>query len=110
MTNGPTRPFERALHTFATGGPIPICVGAFGETNTLFDKLIIKLANLAAKTPYGQQLLPYPLQSGRGANTLLHIQFRCVLGVQFAKANARHKLECLHLVGSTRDEAVYLAS
>jgi hypothetical protein len=61
MTNGPTGPFERALHTFATGGPIPICVGAFGETNTLFDKLIIKLANLAAKTPYGRQLLPYPL-------------------------------------------------
>jgi hypothetical protein len=52
MTNGPTGPFEKALHTFATGGPIPICVGAFGETNTSFDKLVIKLANLAAKTPY----------------------------------------------------------
>jgi hypothetical protein len=46
MTNGPTGPFEKALHTFATGGPIPICVGAF-------DKLVIKLANLAVKTPYG---------------------------------------------------------
>jgi hypothetical protein len=50
MTNGPTGHFEKALHTFATGGPIPICVGAFGETNTSFDKLVIKLANLAAKT------------------------------------------------------------
>jgi hypothetical protein len=42
-TNGPTRPFEKALHTFATGGPIPICVGAFGETNTSFDKLVINI-------------------------------------------------------------------
>jgi hypothetical protein len=110
-TNGPTGPFEKALLTFATGGPIPICVGVFGETNTSFDKLVIKLANLAAKTPYGQRLLPYPLQSGCGADTLLHIQFRHLLGVQFVKANARHKkLERLHLVGSTGDEAVHLAN
>jgi hypothetical protein len=32
------------------------------------------------------------------------------IGVQFVKANARHKLERLHLVGSTRDEAVHLAN
>jgi hypothetical protein len=83
--------------------PIPICVGAF-------DKLVIKLANLAVKTPYGWQLSPYPLQSGCGANTLLHIQFHHVLGVQFVKANARHKLEHLHLVGSMSDEAVHLAN
>jgi hypothetical protein len=91
-------------------GPIPICVGAFGETNTSFDKLVIKLANLAAKTPYGRRLSPYPLQSGHGADTLLRIQFCHVLGVQFVKANARHKQERLHLVGSTRDEAVHLAT
>jgi hypothetical protein len=43
-------------------------------------------------------------------HTLLRIQFRHVLGVQFVKVNARHKLERLHLVGSTRDEAVHLAN
>jgi len=107
--NGPSGPFEKALRTFATSGPIPVVVGAFGETNKEFDKIVIMCSKLAAKTNYGRRLSPHAVGSGQGADTLLRIQFRRVLGVQFVKANARHKLERLHLVGSTPEEAIRLA-
>jgi hypothetical protein len=61
----------------------------------------------AAKNSIRPTTIAYPLQSGCGADTLLRIQFHHILGVQFVKANARHKLERLHLVGSMRDEAVF---
>jgi len=107
--NGPTGPFERALRTFATGGPIPVVVGAFGETNKEFDKLIIMCSKLAAKTAYGRRLSPHALGSGRGADSILRSQFRRVLGVQFVKADARLKLERVHLVGATPEEAIHLS-
>jgi hypothetical protein len=103
--NGPSGPFEKALRSFATGGPIPIVFGAFGEVNKGCDKVINMLAKLAAKTTFGKSLAPCRSASKLGAETLLRIQFRRVLGVQIAKANARLKLQRLHLVGSTPDEA-----
>jgi hypothetical protein len=42
-TNGPSGPFEKALRTFATGGPIPLVVGAFGETNRELDKIVVMM-------------------------------------------------------------------
>ncbi len=50
-TNGPSGPFEKALRTFATGGPIPLVVGC------MCPQLV------AARTPFGQQLSPDLLES-----------------------------------------------
>jgi len=107
--NGPSGPFEKALRTFATGGPIPVVVGAFGEANKELDKLVIMCSKLAAKTAYGRRLSPHALGTSCGADSILRCQFRRMLGVQFAKANARLKLERLHLVGATPEEAVHLS-
>jgi len=101
-------PFQRALRTFATGGPIPLCIGGFGETNEKFDETIHMLSTLAAQTKYGRNLTP--AGSTRDSSTLLRVEFRRALGVQFVKANARLKLERLHLVGSTKEEARSLAA
>lgn len=103
-------PFESALKSFATGGPIPVCVGAFSETNKTFDSLVKMLATLAAKKPDGRSLSPAPRGSGEDPEIILRNQFRRLLGVQFAKANARLKIERIHLVGSTREEAASLAN
>jgi hypothetical protein len=44
-------PFERANHPFVTGGPIPICVGAFSEVNNkTVDNLVAMIDKLAGKT------------------------------------------------------------
>ena len=37
----PSGPFKKALCTFATGGPIPLVVGAFAETNRELNKIAV---------------------------------------------------------------------
>jgi hypothetical protein len=64
----------------------------------------------AAKTRHGQTMYPVLLNNKHGATAILKSQFRRVLGVQFVKANARLKLERLHLVRSTREETASLAA
>ena len=84
---------------------------AYAETNSGFDKLVCLLAKLAAKTPFGRSMSPKPAGSkGLSAETILRSYFRRLFGVQFARANARLKLERIHLVGSTPEEARQLAN
>ncbi len=102
-------PFTKALKQFAHGGIIPIVVGAFGETNNGFDKLVKKMAKLAAKTERGKRAAPARYGSSRGPEVLHLTLMRRYLGVQFVKINAQHKLRRMHLVGASQEEAMALA-
>jgi hypothetical protein len=46
---GPSGPFKKALRTFATGDPIPLLVGALGETNRERNKIVVMRSQLVAR-------------------------------------------------------------
>ena len=51
-------PFEKAIRSFVTGGPIPIVAGLFSELNGSFDSLITVASCLSAKSAYGLSIAP----------------------------------------------------
>ena len=108
-----TGAFEHAYRSFAFNGVVPMVFGAFGETNEGSDSIIQCYAKLASKTHHGSWISPEAYGSARGPDALqytLHLAaFRCYLGVQIVKANARLNRQRLHLVGRTAEEAQALA-
>ena len=104
-----TGAFENAYRSFAYRGVIPMVFGAFGETNQGFDSIVQLCAKLASKTRQGSWISPDAYGSARGPDVMHLTAFRCYLGVQIVKANARLKRQRLHLVGRTEEEAQALA-
>jgi hypothetical protein len=83
------------------GGPIPICVGTFGEVNKTVDNRDAMIAKLCSKDT--SRAVDLPSSNELISRSYGHHQESVppgALGVQFMKANARLKLERLHLVGS----------
>jgi hypothetical protein len=108
-TAEPVGPFSQVLRRFVTGGPIPVVIGGFAETNKEFDAIISMASQLAARTHAGRHMIPSSSATTDESASLMRDIFRRSLGVMFAKANASLKLERLHLVGSTAAEAESLA-
>ena len=101
-----TGPFERAMSTFVSGGPIPCVVGAFGETNAETDALLRTLALHAASTQDGLSISPHSnLHHRHGAYPILLQQFRRALGLAAVRSHAELKLRRLHFIRPTPEEA-----
>ena len=99
-------PFERALSSFTTGGPIPVVVGGFGETNKGVDEVLKTLAKRAATTEQGLALSPHTdLHHPDGSFPLLLAQIRRALGVAIVRGNAELKLRRLHFIRRTESAA-----
>jgi hypothetical protein len=94
------------------GGPIPIVrVGTFGEVNKTVDNRDAMIAKLCSKDT--SRAVDLPSSNESISRSYGHHQESVppwALGVQFMKANARLRLERLHLVGSAPAEAASLAA
>ena len=101
-------PFELALSTFMSGGPIPVVFGAFGEFNTsTTDKLVKRLAAIGAKTPAGINLSPHPdkARGKPGPTRILTARYRQALGVMAVRTYADLKLNRIRFVRRDRHVA-----
>ena len=107
---GPTGPFENALRTFLTGGPIPLVFGAFGETNSDTDKFLKVAALTAASSEAGLGMSPVKsMHDSTGAYPLILHKFRQVMGVSIARANAQLRLRRLHYIRPNKRAAALAA-
>jgi hypothetical protein len=103
-------PFENALKTFLTGGPIPLVFGAFGEVNTEFLKFLKTSALAAASTEDGLATSPVKsMHDSRGAYPLILHKFRQVMGVTISRANAQLRLRRLHYIRPSKQAAALAA-
>ena len=108
--NGIVGPFEAAQGRFIGGQVVPLVVGAFGEVNKDFEKVLKTLAKLAAAGEDGMSISPLRnLDRKGGAYVIMLQQFRRALGVTVVRGMAKHKLSRLHYVRGTAEEAKYTA-
>ena len=99
-------PFEAAQGRFYRGQVIPLCFGAFGETNEDLDKIIRRLAREAASGDDGMTISPLVNTDRKGgAYAIMLQQFRRAIGVGIVRGQAKHKLARLHYVRETAAEA-----
>jgi hypothetical protein len=108
MANGPTRPFEKALCTFATGVLFPFVLEPLEKPTHRLTNLSSNLQTLLQKLHTADDYRPIP----SSLDVVLILFFVSVVFSEFSllKRMQGTKLERLHLVGSTRDEAVHLAN
>ena len=103
-------PFENAIRSFATGGPIPLIVGGFSEVNTNVIKVLTHAAKFHSTSPEGLLLSPERSTTGsHGSFSLLKSLFRRIIGCAAARANADLKLRRKHYVRSTLQGAIQAA-
>ena len=108
--NGQVGPFQTALGGFHTGNVYPVVVGAFGEANEDFRKLITELARLTAKTDFGKSMSPLVSHSRKGgAFPIMQSQFRRALGCLVARGQAQHLLKRRHYARPSAREAYQTA-
>ena len=105
--NGIVGPFEAAQSQFFGGQVIPVVVGAFGEVNKDFEKMLRRtLAKLASSGEDGMSISPLRnLDKKGGAFAIMHHQFRRAVGVTIVRDMANHKLSRLHYVRATAADA-----
>ena len=104
--NGIVGPFEAAQSQFFGGQVIPVVVGAFGEVNKDFEKMLRTLAKLASSGEDGMSISPLRnLDKKGGAFAIMHHQFRRAVGVTIVRDMANHKLSRLHYVRATEADA-----
>ena len=108
--NGIVGPFEAAQGRFIGGQVVPLVVGAFGEVNKDFEKVLKTLAKLAAAGEDGMSISPLRNLDRKGGAYVIRLQqFRRALGVTVVRGMANHKLSRLHYVRGTVEEAKYTA-
>ena len=104
--NGTVGPFEAAQSQFIGEQVIPVVVGAFGEVNKDFEKLLRTMAKLASSGEDGMSISPLRnLDKKGGAFAIMHHQFRRAVGVTTVRDMANHKLSRLHYVRATAADA-----
>ncbi len=99
-------PFKAAKKRFFKGIVIPICTGWFGEVNKNYETLISTLAREAAAGDNSMWITPLVnLDKKGGAYQIMLQHFRRAIGVAIIQGNAKHKLERLHYVRESMEEA-----
>lgn len=105
--NNQHKPFATAYaNTFATGGVMPVIVGAFGEINKHTHRLVINCAKHAAADRDNSDITPEDVASAKGSPyNLILSQFRRALGCLAMRTAADEKLRKIMLIRSSKFEA-----
>jgi hypothetical protein len=104
-------PFSRTQDGFWRHGVIPLVVGAFGESSTGLMKLVKMWARHAASGDLGAAISPLANTDRKGgAFPIMHQQFLRAIGVMTATGNAALKLNRIHYLRPTQQEAAQAAN
>eukprot|EP00957_Ditylum_brightwellii_P197121 15018155-Ditylum_brightwellii.AAC.1 len=99
-------PFEDAIKTFLTGGPVSLVFGAFGEVNNKFLTFLKTIAIAVASTEDRLAMAPAKsMHDQKGAYNLILHKYRQVIGVSIARALAQLRLRRLQFIRPTKQAA-----